>query len=107
MLGRGELQALTAWCARRGLGWAPASQSTSRGGIVLHGRSPDRPWQGMMLVQLNAGYCLENEAGETLATASSLAAVLDALDGGIVSRRRYAGTASDLAGRTPSMWAMA
>ena len=42
-----------------------------------------RPWQTMLLVLQGAEMRLENELGETLASASDLPALLDAVDSGV------------------------
>ena len=50
---------------------------------------PPRPWQRMMLVLEKHEIRLENELGETLASASDLPALLDAVEGGIADERVF------------------
>ena len=51
--------------------------------MMLKPRDAGRPWQRMMLVLDEGELRLENELGETLASASDLPALLDAVEGGI------------------------
>ncbi len=51
--------------------------------MMLEPRDATQPWQRMMLVLDNQEIRLENELGETLASASDLPALLDAVEGGV------------------------
>ncbi len=51
--------------------------------MMLKRRDAARPWQRMMLVLDEGEMRLENELGETLASASDLPALLDAVEGGV------------------------
>ena len=51
--------------------------------MVLRPRKCARPWQGMALVIGRRELRLQDEQGDTLASASDLPALLDALDGGV------------------------
>ena len=51
--------------------------------MMLEPRDAARPWQRMMLVLDKRELRLENELGETLASASDLPALLDAVEGGV------------------------
>ncbi len=51
--------------------------------MMLKPRDAGRPWQRMILVLDTAELRLENELGETLASASDLPALLDAVEGGV------------------------
>ena len=70
--------------------------------MMLEPRDAARPWQRMMLILENQEIRLENELGETLASASDLPALLDAVEGGVadtpVSKIRFSNNSSALAG---------
>ena len=51
--------------------------------MMLRPRECVRPWQGMALVMGQRELRLQDELGDTLASASDLPALLDALDGGV------------------------
>jgi hypothetical protein len=83
MLDSSELRTLTAWCARRDLRWTPARPDGGVSTMLLEARAARVPWQRMLLVFDEPDMRLENELGETLASASDLPALLDAVDGGV------------------------
>lgn len=89
MLGRSALRALAAWCAARGMRWVPARTDDGAAGLLLERRG--QPAAEAMLVVLHEdGFALLDAAGEELAYASDLPALLDAVDGGVAEppRRR-------------------
>jgi hypothetical protein len=51
--------------------------------MVLEARDAGGPWQRMLLLLERTELRLLNEMGETLASASGLPALLDAVDGGV------------------------
>ena len=77
------IRALNAWCGTRALSWSAAHPLGGCDVMMLMPRDAERPWQRMMLVLDSSELRLENEEGETLASASSLPALLDAVDGGV------------------------
>ena len=83
MLGGIELRALSTWCGRQDLSWTPAECEQGRPMMLLKPRDAGRPWQRMILVLAENEIRLENELGETLASASDLPALLDAVEGGV------------------------
>ena len=83
MLDTTELRTLTAWCAQRDLRWTPAQPDGGVSTMLLEPRAARVPWQRMLLVFDEPDMRLENELGETLASASDLPALLDAVDGGV------------------------
>ena len=83
MLDGAELRALSLWCGKRDLSWTPAESEHGPPTMLLKPRDPSRPWQRMILVLEQGELRLENELGETLASASDLLALFDAVEGGI------------------------
>ena len=83
MLGGIELRALSTWCGRHDMSWSPAESDQGPPTMMLKPRDAGRPWQRMMLVLAEGELRLENELGETLASASDLPALLDAVEGGV------------------------
>jgi hypothetical protein len=82
-----ELIVLNAWCRRRALRWYPA-QEAGQVGLVLEGTSGRLPWDRMILVLDDDGFRLRDEQSDTLATASDLPALFDAVDGGVAEPSR-------------------
>ena len=78
-----DLRLLSAWCGRRDMTWSAAQTLPDTPAMVLIPRDARRPWQTMLLVLQGPEIRLENELGETLASASDLPALLDAVDGGV------------------------
>ncbi len=83
MLDGTELRALSVWCGKHDLSWTPAESEQGPPTMLLQPRDAGRPWQRMILVLDQGELRLENELGETLASASDLPALLDALEGGV------------------------
>ena len=83
MLEISAIRALSVWCDVRSLSWTAARSERGRAVLTLWPRDTGRPWQHMRLVLDEPDLRLENELGETLATASDLPALLDAVDGGV------------------------
>ncbi len=82
MLNVREIIVLNAWCRRRALRWYPAHEA-GHVGLVLEGTSGRLPWDRMILVLDDDGFRLRDERSDTLATASDLPALFDAVDGGV------------------------
>jgi hypothetical protein len=81
MLTRADLRMLSGWCHARGMTWLPGRAEGSAVGLLLQRNS------GSMLLASKAGELrLFDAAGQVLAVASNLPALLDALDGGIADR---------------------
>ncbi len=82
MLRRVDLQILAEWCRRRRMCWSPGRSEDAAPALLLEprGRGDARP---MLLVVRAGEWCLVDQDGDTLATASDLPALLDALDGGV------------------------
>ena len=53
--------------------------------MMLKPRDASGPWQRMLVVLGEGELRLENELGETLASASDLPALLDAVEGGVAT----------------------
>jgi hypothetical protein len=75
MLDQADLHALERWCAARRVTWAACAHDA----VLLRGAAgpPAR------LCPRPDGWALETEAGEALAAASTLPALLDAMDAGL------------------------
>lgn len=83
MLDRDDLRRLTAWCAARRLRWQPARSDSGEQAVLLDHAGSRQPWRRMEVLADPAGYRLRDEAGATLAVASDLSALLDAVDAGV------------------------
>ena len=86
MLDGCDLRALSAWCEERNLSWSVAPSGAGHSEMVIEPRDAVHSWQRMRLVLALPELRLENEAGETLARASDLPALLDAVDGGVADQ---------------------
>ena len=82
MLDTFELGLLSAWCHARAMRWHPLRTGAEATTLLLEPHVPDRLWQRMLLTA-GDDLRLDDEAGDVLATASDLPALLDALDGGV------------------------
>lgn len=82
-----EVRALNNWCHARAFRWLAVGGPEVHG-MLLEPAAGRRPWQHVRLVSDPDGWRLEDEVGETLATASALPALLDAVDGGVAGGRR-------------------
>ncbi len=82
MLALSDLSHLVDWCRRRGLSMGPARDADGRVAVLL---APLRtPHASVMFLLADEGeLMLRDAAGSTLAAASDLPALLDALDGGV------------------------
>ena len=78
-----DLKMLTLWCGSRAMRWLPLRAGADTAELLLEPLAASRPWQRMRLCASDSGFLLADEAGQTLATASDLPALLDALDGGV------------------------
>ena len=83
MLGKTDLRALSRWCVGRDLSWTPGRPEDGAEVMMLQPRDARYPWQRIMVVLESPEIRIENELGETLASASDLPALLDAVDGGV------------------------
>ena len=83
MLDGSSLRAFNTWCGVRDLSWSAAAAVDGCDVMMLTPRGPVRAWQRMVLIMDDSEFRLENEVGETLASASDLPALLDAVDGGV------------------------
>ena len=83
MLDGPMIRVLNAWCGGRGLSWSAAHRTGAGAAILLRPAGFGRPWRRMMLVWDAGELRLEDEYGDTLASASNLPALLDAMDGGV------------------------
>ncbi len=81
LLERSDLRLLAAWCQPRGIAWTPAA--AHHAGAALWLLPSGRGAEAMMLVVDRAELRLLDAAGQELATASDLPALLDAVDGGV------------------------
>lgn len=86
MLDRQDLMLLTRWCRARSVAWQPARSEDNEPALLLQGRIAAPAWTGMLLAVSDDGFTLTDAGGETLATTSDLAALLDALDAGLAAR---------------------
>ena len=83
MLDGPTIRALNVWCRGRALSWSAAHRAGASAAVMLTPVGHGRPWQRMLLAWDDEELSLENELGETLASASDLPALLDAVDGGV------------------------
>ena len=81
MLKRSDLRLLAAWCRPRGISWLPAAAEGACAALWL--MPPGRGVAAMLLVLDRTELRLLDAAGQELAAASDLPALLDAMDGGI------------------------
>ncbi len=81
MLTRAELRVLTDWCRARNMTWIAGHAAGEAPTLLLEraGRGAD----AMLLVVAARERRLLDAAGQELATASDLPALLDAVDGGV------------------------
>ena len=77
MLDGEALRTLSGWCSRRGSQWTHGPAN-----VLLLEPNPGRRGR-VLLVSGGGDLSLQDERGETLASASDLPALLDALDGGL------------------------
>jgi hypothetical protein len=85
-----DLKMLTLWCQHRTMRWLPLRTGADTAELLLEPLTPSRPWQRMRLCVRESGFLLADETGQTLATASDLPALLDALDGGVADAQPLA-----------------
>ena len=78
MLAAGDLRFLSSWCDRHGLRWSPGSSEQPY--ILLERRAGSRPWRRKVLHGGATTLHLLDEADVLLAEASTLPALLDAVD---------------------------
>ena len=83
MLDTAELKTLAMWCRGRGLRFLPLQVGAEATIILFERTEATRPWQRMKLIRDDDGFRICDEMDETLAAASDLPAVLDAVDGGV------------------------
>ena len=83
MLEVAELRTLSSWCRVHAFHWAHTACDDGLGAMTLEMSSPRHLVQRMTLILRDDGFYLVDNKGETLAAASDLRAVLDALDGGV------------------------
>jgi len=83
MLAPNDLTILTAWCRQRAMRWLALRADAAAAALLLEPWAATKPWQRMRLIAADDGLRLEDEAGDILASASDLPALLDALDGGV------------------------
>jgi hypothetical protein len=81
MLARAELLLLVAWCRARRMTCIPAGAGAGTAALLL--QSVGRGADAMLLVVEPTERRLLHWAGQELATASDLPALLDAVDGGV------------------------
>lgn len=77
MLDQSELRVLVRWCRARRLQWQPGVADDGRPAILLLGGA------AMQLLPDDDGWQLLDADGQTLAAASDLGGLLDALDAGV------------------------
>lgn len=85
-----EVRTLSSWCHARAFRWLAVGGPEVRA-MVLEPAAGHRTWQRMRLFAGRDGWRLEDEQGETLAIASSLPPLLDAVDGGVQRLPEVAG----------------
>jgi hypothetical protein len=83
MLDAAELKTLAHWCRGRGLRFFPLAIGAAGTVILFERTEATRLWQRMKLILDDDGFRVCDELDETLASASDLPALLDALDGGV------------------------
>ena len=83
MFDTADLRQLSLWCRRHRMSWMPGCSDAGEGGLLLRGGGHRRAAAGMLLLTGQPELRLLAESGETVASASSLPALLDALDAGV------------------------
>ena len=78
-----ELHSLSRWCGSRALSWLPGRAENGEPAILLRSRAGRRGWSDMLLVADADEISLVDGSGQTIATASDVLALLDALDAGL------------------------
>lgn len=78
-----DLAVVARWCQARRCRTRLARGTRSV--LVIETLSPHIAWQRLTLARLGSLYRLSDEWGDTLAEASSLSVVLDAVDGGVAT----------------------
>jgi len=88
MLRPSDLQVLAAWCRSRAMAWLPGRPRNGATSLLLEpaGRGLD----AMLLVLGPKELRLLDAAGQELAAASDLQALLDAVDGGVADQSERA-----------------
>ena len=81
MLTRAELRLLTEWCRTRTMTWTAGQAGGDAPSLLLE--RPGRGADAMLLVVAATERRLLDAAGQELAVASDLPALLDAVDGGV------------------------
>ena len=81
MLTRAELRVLTDWCRTRNMTWTAGQAGGDAPSLLLE--RPGRGADAMLLVVGATERRLLDAAGQELAVASDLPALLDAVDGGV------------------------
>ena len=83
MLDSVDLKLLARWCHDRRLRWMTLRAADGSPAVLLRPTSNDCTLEGMLLVEEHDGFRLMDGPGNTLATASDLPALLDAVDAGV------------------------
>ncbi|MGH7190214.1 MAG: hypothetical protein ACREF0_13670 [Acetobacteraceae bacterium] len=84
MQGPRDVRMLSHWCQTRAFRWL-AIGGAAGPGMLLEPAAARRAWQRVRLIPDSDGWRLEDECGETLATASALPPLLDAVDSGVAA----------------------
>ena len=85
MLDTADLRTLSLWCRQHRMSWMPGCSDTGEGGLLLRGAIGRRATTELLLLTEQPELRLVCEGGETMASASTLQALLDALDAGVAS----------------------
>ncbi len=86
MLDTADLRTLSLWCRQHRMSWMPGCSDSGEGGLLLRGVAARCPTTELLLLTDQRELRLIGDGGETMASASTLPALLDALDAGVAYR---------------------
>lgn len=83
MLDAADLRTLSFWCLQHRMSWMPGCSDAGEGGLLLCVAARAGIGSALLLLTGQPELRLVGREGETVASASTLPALLDALDGGV------------------------
>jgi hypothetical protein len=105
MIDTHELHSLTRWCASRRLRWLPVRTDAGEAAIQISAQTGRLAWSDMLLVaDAEDDVSLVDAAGQIIATASDVPALLDALDAGLLGPTPLAEWPAYMARSSAPLW---
>ncbi len=86
MFDTADLRVLSIWCSQNRMSWMPGRSDDGEGGLLLRGSVTRHMPAELLLLIGQPELRLVDGGGETMASASTLPALLDALDAGVAER---------------------